>query len=137
MIDNKGKIKPAYLKDIYTGRPGFVIPLSKQFNELVDEESVSPDFQPLKDLGYKVEFRSWNPEKRNFHSDNAYDSKEGYYRSIIVYPEDEKLDLIEDPMLKGLENTLLPMVADMQSDMEKQLDTEIKRLQKLQSRSPK
>jgi len=76
-------------------------------------------------------------EKRNFHSDNAYDSKEGYYRSIIVYPEDEKLDLIEDPMLKGLENTLLPMVADMQSDMEKQLDTEIKRLQKLQSRSPK
>lgn len=132
VIENGGAIKPVYLHDIYTGKPGFVIVLSQRFNELAKEQFISPDFSRLQEMGYKVEPKYWNPIERKLDQGTAYDKHEGMVKVITLYPDD--INLIEDPMFKGLETTLLPIVKDIETDMEKQLNDEVKRLQKL---SPK
>jgi len=128
-------VKRIYLHDVYTGCPGFVIILSERFNQLSKEESVSPDFSPFQELGYKVEIKHWHPTDRKFALGNNYDNLEGMLRSLVVHPENR--DPIEEVILKGAEHTLLPMLAEMEADMEQQLDVEITRLQKIKGHAPK
>jgi hypothetical protein len=136
VIDKEINLKPVYLHDIYTGKPGFVVILSDRFNELSKEEAISPDFSDIENLGYKVEIRHWHPIDRKFDLGNNYDNLEGMFRCITLYPRDN-IDLIEDAMLIGLDKAILPLVNKVQTNMEKQLDTELQRLQKLHGRAPK
>lgn len=134
VIDDSVKLKPVYLEEIYTGQPGLIIILSERFNLLAKENAVSPDLSALEKIGFTVKIQEWSTSSRvlvTSINNKAVSDK----RKAIVLESDKGRELIEDVALKGFENTLLPMVADIQAGMEKQLDIEIKRLQKIKGPS--
>ncbi len=135
VIDDKTKFKPVYLVDIYTGKPGLVIILSERFNELAREDAVSPNFSDLEDIGFKITKKEFSTSSRVIVEDlNRKAVKDK--RNALVLESDNGRELIEDLALKGFEKTLLPIMTKIEANMEKQLDAEIKRLQKLKQSGP-
>ena len=129
-IEPQDCIKKVYIEEIYTGEPGLIIILSQRFNELAQENSVTPDFSALTEIGFEVALEEFSISSRTIVRDlnrKAVRDK----RKVITLKSDNGQELIEDLALKGFENTLLPIVADIESNMEEQLEAEIARLQKL------
>ena len=127
-------IKPVYLHDIYNGKPGLVIILSERFNRLAQENCVSPGFSVLENMGFTVERgKWWHPEERRFEQGTAYDNHEGYRQVITLHGNDAR-SLIEDLAKEGFNQSLLPIMVEIEADMEVQLQKEIDRLQSLQQK---
>ena len=128
-------LKPVYIHDIYTGKPGLIVILSVRFNELVRENAVMPDFSALEEIGFKVSKKEFSTSSRSIVESLNRKAVKDKRNSLILESENGR-DLIEDLAFKGFENTLLPIIAKIESDMEKQLDAEITRLQKLKQSGP-
>lgn len=128
VIDDK-----AISNRVFLHQDKIIIILSDRFNELSKEKFISPSYGRFEEFGVKSNGCTWNPEKREVKYDQ--DVRNGFYWAVMLTFKDS-VDL--DTIVKnGVQNTLMPIMAEIETDMELQLEAEITRLQSLASCEPK
>ena len=130
-MEKTNRPKCIHLSSVNTGVPAFVIVLSERFNELANEQFITPDFTPFTELEYIVKRGGFILKSRQFFE--ARD--QSHAPAIAVYAKDN-MDLMDDIITQGADNVLMPLMEQVMANMEEQLETEVGRLQGLMKRAP-